>query len=218
MATTIGARHRSNADDDDDTAEILRQGARAGFSGVRTGDRPGSRAANAEDLSNRQILDGLKASKTRSLSAPGRPPMSADEPPLNNPGIAPTSRELARSVFMPGGHTDAAGSEYNQALSERRAEAVKLFDRTLSRPLGQPRVRRLRKAGPEDCGRSACRGKPSRRDRQHGRARTGVAVIAPSDCGHGSVSSAMAVLEHWREIRAFRARLRNRSAINCRAR
>jgi outer membrane protein OmpA-like peptidoglycan-associated protein len=136
------------------------------------------RPAKAEDLSAQQILDGLKASKTRSLSAPGQPPQSADdlalvqrvrgqsrslslddrehvaviaqqrpkidldinfdynsaaltprtEPQLNNLGKALTSSELAGSVFLLGGHTDARGSaEYNRTLSERRAEAVKRF-------------------------------------------------------------------------------------------
>jgi outer membrane protein OmpA-like peptidoglycan-associated protein len=136
------------------------------------------RPANAEELSTQQILNGLRASKTRSLSTPGQPPQSAGdlafvqrvrgqsrslslddrehvaaiaqqrpkidleinfdynsaaltprtEPQLNNLGKALTSNELAGSVFMLGGHTDAKGSdEYNQALSERRAEAVKHF-------------------------------------------------------------------------------------------
>ena len=43
-------------------------------------------------------------------------------------GQALTSSELAGSVFMLGGHTDAKGGEgYNQTLSERRAETVKRF-------------------------------------------------------------------------------------------
>jgi outer membrane protein OmpA-like peptidoglycan-associated protein len=50
------------------------------------------------------------------------------ETQLNNLGKALTSPELAGSVFMLGGHTDARGSEaYNQKLSERRAETVKAF-------------------------------------------------------------------------------------------
>ncbi len=135
-------------------------------------------SATAEDLSAQQILDGLKVSKTRSLSSPARPSMSADdlafvnrvrgqsrslslddrehmaalapkrpkidleinfdynsaaltpraEPQLHNLGKALSSSELAGSVFMLGGHTDAKGSdEYNQGLSERRAETVKRF-------------------------------------------------------------------------------------------
>jgi len=50
------------------------------------------------------------------------------EPQLNSLGKALTSNELAGSVIMLGGHTDAKGSDdYNQGLSERRAETVKRF-------------------------------------------------------------------------------------------
>ena len=50
------------------------------------------------------------------------------EPQLDSLGKALTSSELAGSVVMLGGHTDAKGSdEYNQGLSERRAETVKRF-------------------------------------------------------------------------------------------
>lgn len=50
------------------------------------------------------------------------------EPQLHNLGKALTSSDLAGSVFMLGGHTDAKGSDtYNQGLSERRAETVKKF-------------------------------------------------------------------------------------------
>lgn len=50
------------------------------------------------------------------------------ESQLHNLGKALTSSELAGSVFMLGGHTDARGSDtYNQKLSERRAETVKAF-------------------------------------------------------------------------------------------
>jgi outer membrane protein OmpA-like peptidoglycan-associated protein len=137
---------------------------------------PGS--AKAEELSAQQIIDGLKVSKTRSLSAPDRPALTANdlafvkrvrgqtrslsledrdqmaaivtkrpevdldinfdynssaltpkvEPQLNNLGKALTSAELAGSVVMLGGHTDAKGGDpFNQRLSERRAETVKHF-------------------------------------------------------------------------------------------
>jgi outer membrane protein OmpA-like peptidoglycan-associated protein len=135
-------------------------------------------SALAEDLSAKQILEGLKVSKTRNLSAPDRPAMTPDdlafvkrvrgqtrslsladrdqiaaiatkrpkvdldinfgynsaaltpkaEPQLNSLGEALTSGELTGSVFLLGGHTDAKGSDdYNQRLSERRAETVKRF-------------------------------------------------------------------------------------------
>jgi outer membrane protein OmpA-like peptidoglycan-associated protein len=50
------------------------------------------------------------------------------EPQLNSLGKALTAKDLAGSVIMLGGHTDAKGSDdYNQRLSERRAETVKRF-------------------------------------------------------------------------------------------
>jgi outer membrane protein OmpA-like peptidoglycan-associated protein len=50
------------------------------------------------------------------------------EPQLHSLGKALTSPDLAGSVFMLGGHTDAKGTDgYNQSLSERRAETVKKF-------------------------------------------------------------------------------------------
>jgi outer membrane protein OmpA-like peptidoglycan-associated protein len=134
--------------------------------------------AQAEDLSAQQIIDGLKLSKTRGLSTPERPGMTADdlafikrvrgqtrslslderermaeiapkrpkvnlnvnfeynsaslspkaEPPLQDLGKALSNAELAGSIIMLGGHTDAKGGfNYNQRLSERRAETVKRF-------------------------------------------------------------------------------------------
>jgi outer membrane protein OmpA-like peptidoglycan-associated protein len=50
------------------------------------------------------------------------------EPQLNELGKALTGSDLAGAVIMLGGHTDAKGTEeYNQGLSERRAETVKRF-------------------------------------------------------------------------------------------
>lgn len=50
------------------------------------------------------------------------------EPQLNSLGKALTSPELQGTVVMLGGHTDAKGTDdYNQKLSERRAETVKRF-------------------------------------------------------------------------------------------
>jgi outer membrane protein OmpA-like peptidoglycan-associated protein len=49
-------------------------------------------------------------------------------PVLETLGKALSSPELKGTVFVLGGHTDAAGSDtYNQELSEKRAEAVKRF-------------------------------------------------------------------------------------------
>lgn len=50
------------------------------------------------------------------------------EPQLHSLGKALTSPELRGAVVMLGGHTDAKGTDdYNQQLSERRAETVKRF-------------------------------------------------------------------------------------------
>jgi outer membrane protein OmpA-like peptidoglycan-associated protein len=49
-------------------------------------------------------------------------------PTLVTLGRALGNQELKGATFLIGGHTDAAGSDgYNQSLSERRAEAVKVF-------------------------------------------------------------------------------------------
>jgi len=137
-----------------------------------------SQGARADDLSAQQIIDGLKAPRTRSLAATTTPaPLSAKdvafldhvrktrslssadrdqietiaqqrpsvdvevyfdydsaaltpqaEPQLNNLGKALTSQDLTGAVVMLGGHTDAKGTDdYNQGLSQRRAETVKKF-------------------------------------------------------------------------------------------
>ena len=136
------------------------------------------RPARAEELSAQQIIDGLKVTKTRSLSASNklalteadlafvkrvrvqtrslsaedrgqmaaivakRPVIDLDinfdynsaaltpkvEPQLDSLGKALTSPDLAGSLVMLGGHTDAKGGDtYNQRLSERRAETVKRY-------------------------------------------------------------------------------------------
>src|ERR1700743_1882141 len=49
-------------------------------------------------------------------------------PDLMNLGRALTNPSLQGGVFLVGGHTDAkGGSEYNQQLSERRAQSVRQF-------------------------------------------------------------------------------------------
>jgi outer membrane protein OmpA-like peptidoglycan-associated protein len=132
----------------------------------------GDRCALAEELSTKQIQEGLSktrsmrpqlssddlafvkrvAGQTRSLSLGERDQMAAiatkrpkvdleinfdynsaeltpkAAPQLNSLGKALTTQKLAGSVILLGGHTDAKGSdEYNQGLSERRAETVKRF-------------------------------------------------------------------------------------------
>ena len=145
-----------------------------------------SQTARAGDLSAQQIIDGLKAPRTRSLAGDSQPaalspddaafinrvrtrslssadrdePLSSADrdrletiaqqrpsvnvevyfdfdsaaltpqaqPQLDKLGQALTSQDLAGSVVMLGGHTDAkGGDDYNQGLSERRAATVKKF-------------------------------------------------------------------------------------------
>lgn len=136
------------------------------------------RPVQAEELSAQQIIDGLKTSKTRSMSGPEHPTITTDDlafvervrgqtrsltlddrerlagivanrpkidlevnfdynsaalspktkSQLNSLGKALTSPELAGAVIMVGGNTDAkGGEEFNQGLSEKRANAVKSF-------------------------------------------------------------------------------------------
>jgi len=144
------------------------------FAGIMLGTAP----SYAEEKSAQQIIDGLKITRTRSISEPARLPLSADdrafvkrvrglkrslsmddrnqmdalvtkrptidldvnfdydsaaltpkvEPQLNSLGRALAASELSGSIVMLGGHTDGkGGDQYNQGLSERRAETVKRF-------------------------------------------------------------------------------------------
>jgi outer membrane protein OmpA-like peptidoglycan-associated protein len=94
----------------------------------------------------------LRSSKTRSLTGDERNELAAvakERPSIDleinfdynsaeitsravadlvNLGRALTNSEIQGGVFLVGGHTDAkGGEEYNQRLSERRAQAVKDF-------------------------------------------------------------------------------------------
>lgn len=104
---------------------------------------------NSED---QRFIDSLRAAKTRSLTTTEREKVAtiakqkpsidleiyfdynSDKitpkavPDLTTLGRALSEPELRGGVFLLGGHTDAKGSDqYNQALSERRAQAVKRF-------------------------------------------------------------------------------------------
>jgi outer membrane protein OmpA-like peptidoglycan-associated protein len=109
-----------------------------------SGDRP---SMSAQDLATVQRI-----SRTRSLSAGDREQMAAiaakrpkidleinfdynsaslspqAEPQIKNLGDALTSSDLKDAIVMLAGHTDAkGGDDYNQSLSERRAETVKRY-------------------------------------------------------------------------------------------
>jgi outer membrane protein OmpA-like peptidoglycan-associated protein len=106
---------------------------------------------DGQDPANRAFVEGIRH-RTRSLTlderdhvaaiAKDRPKIDLEiyfdynsailspkaEPQLNELGKALRSPELGSSVFALAGHTDAKGSDdYNQRLSERRAEAVKKY-------------------------------------------------------------------------------------------
>jgi outer membrane protein OmpA-like peptidoglycan-associated protein len=105
-----------------------------------------------KNAKQQNLINSLRSPKTRSLTldernevaaiAKERPSIdleiffdfdSADitpkaVPDLMSLGRALTNPELQGSVFLLGGHTDAkGGQEYNQRLSERRAQAVRDF-------------------------------------------------------------------------------------------
>lgn len=115
--------------------------------GLSVGAPAEAPAANAADS---KFLDTLRGRTTRSLStgereqvatiASSRPAIdleitfdydsanvsSSAQPTVRALGEALTSGDLKGNTFLLAGHTDAAGSDaYNQALSERRADAIK---------------------------------------------------------------------------------------------
>lgn len=111
-----------------------------------------SGTAAPQDVRRQNLVRTLRASKTRSLTddqrselasiAKDRPSIdleinfdynsaaiaSRTVPDLVNLGRALSNADLRGGVYLIGGHTDAkGGEEYNQRLSERRAQAVKDF-------------------------------------------------------------------------------------------
>ena len=115
-----------------------------------SGPAPTAKAISAED---QQFINSLRTKRTRSLSAGERqkvatltkekPSIDLDHQlrlqlrrtsparrnrPCSELGKALADPQLKGSVFLVGGHTDAkGGDDYNQKLSERRAEAIKKF-------------------------------------------------------------------------------------------
>jgi outer membrane protein OmpA-like peptidoglycan-associated protein len=105
-----------------------------------------------QSIENQRFIDSLRTVRTRSLTLEERQKVTAiarEKPRIdleiyfnfNSAEITPqavpdlmtlgrvlTDPELRGGVFLIGGHTDAKGSdEYNQRLSERRAQSVKRF-------------------------------------------------------------------------------------------
>jgi outer membrane protein OmpA-like peptidoglycan-associated protein len=112
----------------------------------------GGAAVDAKALEDQRFLDGLRTRKMRSLSSGDRDRVAAiakEKPQIDLEinfdynsdkisskatsavqalGKALSNPELKDSVFLVAGHTDAKGGDaYNQALSERRAEAIKTY-------------------------------------------------------------------------------------------
>ena len=112
----------------------------------------GGSAAPAASPAESKFVSSVRGRSTRSLSANEREEIAAivkDKPKIDLEitfdynsaeisansiaavqalGRALSSAELKGSTFVVAGHTDAAGSEeYNQSLSERRADAIKKY-------------------------------------------------------------------------------------------
>jgi outer membrane protein OmpA-like peptidoglycan-associated protein len=108
--------------------------------------------AAPKDIKRQTLINNLRSSRTRSLTGDERNELAAvakERPSIDlqinfdynsaeitsraaadliNLGRALTNPEIQGGVFLVGGHTDAkGGDEYNQRLSERRAQAVKDF-------------------------------------------------------------------------------------------
>jgi outer membrane protein OmpA-like peptidoglycan-associated protein len=117
---------------------------------ARSFNRPGGSREGAATTERRQFINGLRARSARSLTLDERETASsiAQEKPsidleinfefdsavltpqatsvLITLGRALSAEEFKNTVFLLNGHADAKGGvEYNQDLSERRAEAVK---------------------------------------------------------------------------------------------
>src|SRR5262245_13644284 len=112
----------------------------------------GGSAAPAANPAERKFVSSVRGRTTRSLSANEREEIAAivkDKPKIDLEitfdynsadisaksipsvqalGRALSNAELKGSTFVVAGHTDAAGAEeYNQTLSERRADAIKKY-------------------------------------------------------------------------------------------
>lgn len=105
-----------------------------------------------QDVEQQRFIDSLRTVKTRSLTTTEREKVAAivkekpkidleiyfdfdsavitprAMPDLDNLGRALSDPDLRGGVFLLSGHTDAKGTpEYNQGLSERRAQSVKRY-------------------------------------------------------------------------------------------
>jgi outer membrane protein OmpA-like peptidoglycan-associated protein len=138
-----------NAADEVTADKILNALKPKGLTRSLSGPAPTAKSLSAED---QQFLNSLRTKRTRSLSAGERQKVAAltKEKPsidltinfdynsatISNKAVSTVTElgkaladpQLKGSVFLVAGHTDAKGSDdYNQKLSERRAESIKRF-------------------------------------------------------------------------------------------
>ena len=154
----------------------------------------GQQVDPAVEAKEAKFVNSLRNRPTRSLSLGEREEvaqLAANKPKIdleirfdyNSADIAKTSvqavQELGKalsdpslkgSTFVVAGHTDAVGGEeYNQGLSERRADTIKkLSDREVRHQRHRPRHRRLRQDQAEGCERADGSGQPPRPGGQYG--------------------------------------------------
>ena len=140
---TSGVAHADNAPSVQQIIDALKPRKTRGLSVALT----------QAEVERAQVIDDLRSkAATRALSVPERTQLAeaaSDKPMLdlviyfgfNSDKISPRSRDalqalgkaleddsLKDAAIMVAGHTDATGrSEYNQSLSERRAEAVRKY-------------------------------------------------------------------------------------------
>jgi outer membrane protein OmpA-like peptidoglycan-associated protein len=148
LALLSGA-NMARAEDQPDEAQILNALKNRGP--ARGAHEPAA-GREERDGEERQFLAALRRKNPRTITVDDRRRVAeivSDKPSIDlevtfefnsaviGPQAVPTlvklgralgSPELKGTTFLIGGHTDAAGSDgYNQSLSERRAEAVKVF-------------------------------------------------------------------------------------------
>jgi outer membrane protein OmpA-like peptidoglycan-associated protein len=146
LTSGIGA---INAAEEVTADKILNALKPRGLTRSLSGPSATAKTMSAED---QQFINSLRTKRTRSLSAGERQKVATltkEKPSIdltinfdynsatisgkalstvNELGKALADPSIQGSVFLVGGHTDAkGGEEYNQKLSERRAEAIKTF-------------------------------------------------------------------------------------------
>ena len=112
-----------------------------------------------------------RKSISKSASTTTRPTSARSSmPAVQELGKALSDASLKGSTFVVAGHTDAVGGEeYNQDLSERRADTIKqLPHREIRHQRHRSRHRRLWQDQAEGCERADGPGQPPRPGRQHG--------------------------------------------------